>query len=284
MIILKSKNATVMRVPKTGSTSLETAIRMSGCIGDGDICPEVEDSFLPSVNLPEAYTTYTANLRKTRSSIRQKRQAEEPLTAEEQAFVERSQANAQNNTFYGIPLHHCTLDDLTNTDSLGSIGFLTEEQIYSFNHYAVLRHPLKRLMSGIVFAHKMRVGNRSVPLVMEEFHNDVLENNELNSLVYRKQIDYFTYKGETHHNGNRIVTPVIFEDYTNEVNATITALGGTPLAEIPKFKSQHANRMLDEDKPTIETWLDPYPDVKQVVLDFYAEDIALWEEVNGQSI
>ena len=42
--------------------------------------------------------------------------------------------------------------------------------------------------------------------------------------------------------------------------------------------------MLDEDKPTVETWIDPYPEVKQAILDFYAEDVALWEEVNGQSI
>ena len=284
MIILKSKNAIVMRVPKTGSTSLETAIRMSGCLADGDIGTSVEDSFLPELNIPEVYTAYRENQTSLRSSIRQKRQAEEPLTAEEQAFVDKAQANRQNNTFHGLGLHHGTLDDLTNTESLGSLGILTEEQIYSFNHYAVLRHPLKRLISGIVFAHNMRNGGRtSVPLVMSDFHTQVLEQG-LRGLVYRKQIDYFTYKGETHHNGNRIVTPVIFEDYTNEVNTTITALGGTPLAEIPKFKSQHASRMLDEDKPTIETWLDPYPDVKQVILDFYAEDIALWEEVNGQSI
>ena len=275
MIILHSKRATVMRVPKTGSTSLETAIRMSGCLGDGDLGTSVEDSFLPELNMPEVYRTLLSNFRVMRREIRQKRQTEEPLTAEEQAFVDKQQLNRQNKTFHGLGLQHGTLDDLTNTESLvGPLGILTEEQIYDYNHYAALRNPLKRLISAINF--------RAVPLKMEEFHEKVLGEGLIN-LVYRRQIDYFTYKGETHHEGSRIVTPLLFEDYTNEVNKTITALGGTPLAEIPKFKSQHASRMLDEDKPTIETWLDPYPDVKQVVLDFYAEDIALWEEVSGQS-
>lgn len=273
-----------MRVPKTGSTTLETAVRMAGCLADGDVSPAVEDSFLPAVGLPEAYVDHTRSIRNTRSSLNRKRvEGIEDYTAEEQAFIDKTRSNTENNTFYDINLHHATLDDMTHPDSLQSFGFLTEEQIYQYDHYAVLRHPMKRLISCIIFAHAMRFGNRQVPLIMEDFHKEVLEQG-LRGLVYRKQIDYFTYKGETHHNGKRIVTPIIFEDYANEVNKTITALGGTPLAEIPKFKSQHARRMLEEDKPTIEAWIDPYPEVKQAILDFYAEDIALWEEVNGQSI
>ena len=284
MIILHSKNATIMRVPKTGSTSLETAIRMTGCLGDGDISPAVEDSFLEQVNLPEDYVSRLNDIAALNQSIRKKRiENNTDYTTEEQNHIDSSRAGRENNTFKTVNLQHSTLDALTDPEILQPFGFLTEEQIYNYNHYAFIRNPLKRLISGVIFAHSMKFGGRAVPLRMEKFHEQVLDEGLL-GLVYRKQIDYFTYKGETHHEGSRIVTPLLFEDYTNEVNKTIAALGGTPLAEIPKFKSQHASRMLDEDKPTIETWLDPYPDVKQAILDFYAEDVALWEETSGRTI
>jgi hypothetical protein len=273
-----------MRIPKTGSTTLETSVRMAGCMGEGDVSPAVEDSFLPQVNIPMSYTEHKAHKRSLMVSINKKRiEGVEDLTDEEQQLLLKIKENNDNNTFYDVNLHHATLDDLTHPDSLQQFGFLTEEQIYQYNHYAVLRHPMKRLISCIIFAHSMRYGSRPVPLVMKEFHKEVLERG-FRGLAYRKQIDYFKYKGETHYDGKRLVTPLLFEDYTNEVNKTIVALGGTALAEIPKFKSQHANRIMDEDKPTIETWIDPYPEVKQVILDFYAEDIALWEEISGQSI
>ena len=288
MIISHTNQSIVMRVPKTGSTSLEASVRIAGCVSNTDTATSVEDTNIPELNIPETYTSFRSDRADLDRSIRKKvRDAQAAnstpeFTTEEQDLIDLRRTNAENGTFKKVGLHHATLDDLTDEESFGWVNLATEEQILSYDNYATIRNPLKRAISSYVFV-MTRNGSSRVPFTIDDFHEFVL-GGRISGMAFRKQIDYFKYKGETHNNGSRIVTPILFETYTDSVMSVISDIGGVQLGVLPKFKSNNDRLFPEGDKPTVETWIDPYPEVKQAILDFYAEDIALWEEVSGQSI
>jgi len=279
MIILYSKNATISRVPKTGSTTLESSIRFSpGCFADGDRSASVDDSGIPPINVSD-YEAVQSSQRTLNHSIRDKRDnSPNDYTAEEQAHITFRQNQIQNNSFKRIPLPHSTVSDLVDTDSWGDLNYLTTSQLESFNHYAFIRNPLERILSGFLFVWHVRRNHR-VPLEVSMFHDHINSDEFGTGLVYRKQIDYFK------HEGTQIVTPMLFENYENEMNNLITTLGGAPLREYPKFKSNLSDRfMLTDPKPSVENWIEPYSDIKDKILNHYSEDVTLWQNTSGQTL
>ena len=69
------------------------------------------------------------------------------------------------------------------------------------------------------------------------------------------------------------------------MNNLITTLGGTPLREYPKFKSNLTDRfMLTDPKPSAENWIEPYSDIKDKILNHYSEDVTLWQNTSGQTL
>jgi len=279
MIILYSKNATISRVPKTGSTTLESSIRFSpGCFADGDRSTTVDDSRIPSVNIGDYETIQTARTALVHS-IRDKRDnSPQNYTADEQSLIDFRKNQRQNNLFKKIPLPHSTLSDLVDSESWGGLNYLTTSQLQSFNHYAFIRNPLKRIISGFLFVWHVRRNHR-VPVGVTEFHDHINSDNFGSGLVYRKQIDYFK------HEGTQIVTPMLFENYETEMNNLITTLGGTPLREYPNFKANLSDRfMLKDPKPSVENWIEPYSDIKDKILNHYSEDVTLWQNTSGQTL
>ena len=280
MIILYSKNSTILRVPKTGSTTLQSAIRFApGCFSEGDRSTGVDDPNLSSSNV-DVYNTFLGQRSSISQSIRSKKinaranKTDAVFTDEEQALIELRANRVSNNTFQQMPLIHSTLDDMTDENGWSFLNYITEEQIQSFNHYAYIRNPLKRLISAYLFS-----WNPIVPLSISNFHNFVNSDDFARGLVYRKQIDYFKYNNEI------IVTPLLFENYETEMNNLITTLGGTCLSEYPKFKSGSINRLsLEDPKPSVENWIEPYSDIKNKILNHYSEDVTLWQNTSGETL
>lgn len=279
MIILYSKNATISRVPKTGSTTLESSIRFSpGCFADGDRAASVNDSSIPSINVSD-YEEVQAQRRILNLSIRDKRDnSPHDYTEEEQTHITFRRNQIQNNLFKRMPLPHSTVSDLVDSESWGDLNYLTTSQLQSFNHYAFIRNPLKRILSGFLFVWHVR-RNFRIPLEVSMFHDHINSSEFGTGLVYRKQIDYFK------HEGTQIVTPMLFENYETEMNNLITTLGGTPLREYPNFKSKLSDRfMLTDPKPSVENWIEPYSDIKDKILNHYSEDVTLWQNTSGQTL
>jgi hypothetical protein len=296
MIILYSKETTFLRVPKTGSTSLEASLRFAGCLQEGDLSSAVEDANLPEVNIPVDYVEYRNHNREIGRTISNKltqlrsqyndlteEQIQLAMTEEEYDRYLWIKERRENQDFKNVGLHHATLSNLVNSDSLGWLNLLTEQQVYQFNNYAFIRNPLSRVISSFIFSGAGGTIPRTMPINIQIFHEHINEN-KLKSLVNRNQIDYFKYNGETHHNGNRIVIPLLFENYTNEMSNVITQLGLNPLYEYPRFKSGNTNGYGPESKPTVETWIEPYPEIKDKIIERFSEDVELWEEVSGQKI
>lgn len=280
MIILYSKNSTILRVPKTGSTTLQASIRFSpGCFSEGDRSTGVDDANLSPINIDDYVSFFNQRLELSRS-IRSKRidaradGTDAVFTDDEQALINLRTERASNNTFTQTPLPHSTLDDLTDENSWAFLNYLTSEQIQSFNHYAFIRNPLKRIISGYLFS-----WNRIIPLTISNFHDFVNSDDFARGLVFRRQIDYFKYNNEV------IVTPLLFENYETEMNNLITTLGGTCLSEYPKFKSGLVNTLsLSDPKPSVENWIEPYSDIKDKILNYYSEDVTLWQNTSGQTL
>ena len=280
MIILYSKNSTILRVPKTGSTTLQSSIRFSpGCFGEGDRSTGVDDANLSPINIDDYVSFFNQRLSLIQSIRNKKIDArangtDAIFTDDEQVLIDLQTEKASNNTFNQIPLAHSTLDDLTDENSWGFLNYLTTEQIQSFNHYAFIRNPLKRIISGYLFS-----WSRIIPLTISNFYNFVNSDDFAKGLVFRKQIDYFKYNNEL------IVTPLLFENYETEMNNLITTLGGTCLSEYPKFKSGLMNTLsLSDPKPSVENWIEPYSDIKDKILNHYSEDVTLWQNTSGQTL
>jgi hypothetical protein len=283
MIILYSKNTTILRVPKTGSTSLEASVRFApGCMAPGDMATGLDDANLKPRGFPQNLEDYYADTQALRRTIYDKRQeatstgVPPTFTTEEQAIVDIRATNRLNDEFRSNGLHHSTLNDFIDPLTYGPLNVLTEAQILSFTHYAFIRNPLKRVISAFLF--KRYVRDRRTPVGVEQFHADVL-NGELKRLVYRDQVDYFKFQG------NIIVTPLLFETYVPSVRSLILTLGGTPLNEYPRFKSENRNNLsLIDPQPSVANWITPFPAIKQAIIDRYSEDVALWEATSGLTL
>lgn len=284
MIILNSKNSTILRVPKTGSTSFEASIRFApGLTQPGDFVTAVDDANLIERGTPQALDDMRTARAALVESIRSKKDLEEPnYTQEEQDFIDFRQAQRENDTFEYIPLPHSTLEDIVNPDTWGPAGLITDQQISNYTHYAFIRNPLKRALSCFLFMKTVRQNYREF-IRMSDFHDVVLkprsEPGSMRGLVYRQQIDYFKYQGSI------IVTPLLFENYTQSLDWVITQLGVNPLNEYPRFKNSEAAKLRILDGPAnVENWIEPYPTIKQAILNRYSEDVTLWEQTSGQTL
>lgn len=276
MIVLHSKQIVLPRVPKTGSTSIEVAVRMAGCLDPAtDVASELVEYGFPGINLNADYVDAVATLRKavklrTRTPPSEMSEADRQVVAQAYDLSNPSPNVRVGPNLENLPLGHACL----NTTVAKYPWALTEQQVMDYTIYVPVRHPLKRAISAFMF-----IGPRIKRSLraMEAFHSTVL-NGDLRSLVYRPQSDYLNYSGQ------RVATPVYHENFADTLDFLITQCGGTPLAEYPKMANSEIFIDPNRDPPTVENWIDPYPEVKAVLMERYADDIALWNEVTGQTI
>jgi hypothetical protein len=104
MIISHKNKFTLMRVPKTGSTSLEASVRFCGAVHEDDICSGTEDAYLPVQNIPLSYKEEVISHMHLLKIARAKQNFKFKLTDEEQQRLDYPHK-------WMFFLEHSTLDD-----------------------------------------------------------------------------------------------------------------------------------------------------------------------------
>tara|TARA_B100001093_G_scaffold429909_1_gene425356 strand:+ start:96 stop:980 length:885 start_codon:yes stop_codon:yes gene_type:complete len=294
MIISHSKETIILRTPKTGSTTLETCIRMTCDLKYDTYCSGIDDSHLKGIFYDKNHIDLHGYYKNLAISIDNKiglygRDAS--FTEEERSFIDVetqlkektmfSDKYYYNNFFNNI---HYTLDDIMYDHShnlFRRCNILTEEQINSYKIYAFIRNPLERVISSFLFTKDLQSKKdpmlAHMPIDENNFHEYVLSNNVPYAIVNCKQSNYHKYDDK------RIVTPLLFEDFKKSIDTVVTHMGGVSPYELPRFKSKHIyeNKI---KKPTVDTWINPYPKIRDMLCEIYHEDIEMWEELSGKKV
>lgn len=275
MIILHSKRAVILRTPKTGSTSLEASLRFSGCIGTEDICSACDDANLPEINVPNQVAQDIEERRLVhRQALEEQLWARQEkrdtvLSRRQRHIMKDANLTPRDLGFKHVGMAHAVIDDIVGDDGLGRHEMLDQGAMDGegrYQGYAFIRNPFSRLISAYLFSNRRGISSK------EGFHAVVAEG-ETNTLVYRDQCDYFKVGGElVRTDGTPYVSPLLFEEFTEELEGLIVRLGGMPLAEYPRFKGSRDSRA------SVGDWIDPYPDIKAAIEQRYSEDFSLWHQ------
>jgi hypothetical protein len=80
--------------------------------------------------------------------------------------------------------------------------------------------------------------------------------------------DWFHYRGE------KIVEPLIFDNWADEASRMITELGFHPLSVYPRFKQDGgAQKRFPKGNPKAKDFIDPFPDIKKFIHEHFQQDI-----------
>ena len=290
MIISHTNKSIIMRTPKTGSTTLETAIRMSVKTNEGDFASTTDDSQLPEIYSCPRHKEYIESYVDLVSISNQRIRNGETLSDAEVSKLKNGPnyiESRETRDLYTLPsLSHGVLDDLVSKNQIWhTFDIIKEEQIEEYTSYAFIRNPLKRVLSGFIFMlermgsnHDQNPMRDKIPITIEVF-KDYIEWHTLdNSLVTRAQADYHKFNGEI------IATPLLFENYKQSIDYVTHQMGGHALHELPMFKSRHSLIQIMNEKPTVETWINPYPEIRDILCERYHEDIEMWEKLSGKKV
>lgn len=319
MIISHSKKAIFWRTPKTASETATLVFRLAGLLdkdSDRDFCTAGAESGLPGINIPTSLKyemDHDAQMRrliqakgqKLRKEIIENPETDSTLELgdEEKEFIKKS--NEQKHyPFSGPPIIHSTADTFID-GALKDHNIITRDELYEYDNYAYIRNPIKRFVSAYVFQQKVsyeiaaKRGKTLPPFDylfhIDDFHNVVknlkdkyfAKDRVYSVTLYRPQIDFFRIEGETHKDGKRLVEPLLFEDMVNEGNRMLKNHGCfSEVKEWPKLNTQaeQGKQIGFSEKPEAASWVDPYPEIKELLLDFYKEDVELWEELSGEKV
>lgn len=264
MIISHKNKFILLRVPKTGSTSLEASVRFCGAVDKDDVCSKTEDAFLPSQNIPETYKKECQRHSMILNIARQKLKIKAELSSQESALL----TYPHKWMFF---LEHNTLDDFFDIGYFSKLNLLTEEQANEYTTYGFFRDPFERYLSSFVF-YQVWSGAREKkekPITKEEFHKFTKEELHTNiNILFRPQSDYFHFKGK------RIGKPLMFNNWTSEASRMITEIGFHPLKVYPKFKeSGGAKKRFPNGNPKVKDWVTPYPEIVEKITEHFIKDI-----------
>jgi len=151
-------------------------------------------------------------------------------------------------------------------------GFITEVQLNSYTCYAALRDPFARAVSAFCHA------TAGQPLMNDmTFKDTVLKGKDL-GLLQKPQVEYHFY------NGQKVCTPINFQDFQAAVNAMIEVAGqhsnAGPYLTFPVMPNFNRTRG-KEAGHNRSNFVDAHPDTKARLTSDLAEDIALYESVYG---
>lgn len=166
---------------------------------------------------------------------------------------------------------HATLQALVDH------GVLTDEQLRTYDIYAFVRNPYERFVSG--YYHTTMVGDLGKSgLNAQQF----LDRRKLYpgkseyftpQIVGRPQHLWFTYKGR------RVVKPLCFDHYDDEIRFMLKRCGGWIFPEIPVINRSQADYRC-ASRPTVKQWgaeLALHPEIKKEIEHEYKEDFDLYE-------
>lgn len=247
MIISHSLKAIFLRVPKTGSTSFEATLRMSGIFDFGiDQLTTVDDIGLPRVNLSEEF-----GFNYFRDAVRVRTK---PISANSPLLKDPP-----------VPWGHATVSDIVRKN------LISESKIDEYKVYAFVRDPYDRAISAWQMTNRTRVNSK------EQFEKywelgGPADQDDPRGLVLKPQKDFFTLNGQMLTN----IRPLLFEDYEKEVRSVISEYNGMQLAELPRFKSRIASPITKEPGFITEN-------TAQLIEQRCQEDIDFWNPIYESS-
>lgn len=291
MIISHSKKSIILRTPKTGSTTLETSIRMTVPLDSNlDFASATDDSQLPEIYNCPIHKEHIESHVELNDKSRQKIRNSQELTEDEKLKLQTGPnyiETKKSHDVYTLPsLSHGVLDDLVSKNQIWhTFDIIKEEQIEEYTSYAFIRNPLERVLSAFIFTlersglnHNDNPMRGRIPITHDTLRDFVNNHTSDNSLVSRFQLDYHKFNGEI------VATPLLFENYKQSIDYTTQQMGGNILYELPRFKSRHSLIKLMNEKPTVEKWINPYPDIRDKLCEMYHEDIEVWERLSGKKV
>ena len=272
MIISHKNKFILLRVPKTGSTSLEASVRFCGAVDPSDICSQTEDANLSVQNIPQTYKMECQRHTKLTSIAHQKVKMGAELSTQESALL----AYPHKWMFF---FEHNTLDDLFNIGYYKKLNLITEEQTREYNTYGFFRDPFERYLSSFIF-YQVWSGAKTrntKPITIEEFHKfteKTLHKN--NNILFRPQVHYFYFKGE------QIVKPLLFDNWAEEASRMIKEIGFHPLKVYPRFKEAgQAKNRFPNGNPKVKDWITPYGNIVDNITEHFEEDIEFYKKIKN---
>jgi hypothetical protein len=263
MIISHTNKFTLLRVPKTGSTSLEASVRFCGAVDETDMASKTEDAFLPMQNIP-CYKKKVMLFKEMLSIAERKKKMGMKLTEEERKCL-------RDKPRWMIFFEHNTLDDVMDSDFWSDLGLINHKQIMTYRHYGFLRDPIERYVSSFIFYQvwRGRKLGKTLPITVEAFHEFTYNQLTTNdNILFRPQKDWFHYRGE------KIVEPLIFDNWSSEASRMIKELGFHPLTVYPRFKEDGgAKKRFPNGNPKAKDFIDPFPNIKNFIHEHFKEDI-----------
>lgn len=267
MIISHKNKFILLRVPKTGSTSLEASVRFCGAVDKYDICSKTEDAFLPAQNLPVSYKNEVQRHMQLLQVVKIKQKYNFKLTDEE-----KQRLNYPHKWMFFM--EHNTLDDFFKIPCFSKLNLISKKQISEYKHYGFLRDPVERYLSSFVFYQVWSGKGKQKPITVEEFHKFTLKELKNNdNILFRPQKEYFYFEGK------QIAEPLLFNNWASEASRMIKEIGFHPLTVYPRFKEDGgAKKRLNNKKPKVADWVDSYANIKDYISDHFHEDIEFYKK------
>lgn len=241
MIISHAKKFAFFRVPKCGSTTSEFMLRLSDAFDDNvDIMTQCFGGFKMK-NIPAALF---ARIKKREQFIR---------GGNLQMFdgPRRPENMPKQGDVAGLSVAHMTPSDAIDH------GIITIEQLREYDCYAFIRDPHDRYVSAFIFGG----GPLAIPEIMLK---SALRPGFSMGLVEKPQWNWFYVDGE------QVVEPLDFSNYTEELKHLIVGIGGYPFAQIPRINEATArlNKVTNDEYYT--------ENARQLVAQKFTRDITMW--------
>jgi hypothetical protein len=268
MIISHKHKYTLMRVPKTGSTSLEASVRFCGAVHEDDICSNTEDAYLPTQNLPEQIRKELVQAHRYREIVKQKVKYKFELTKKESLMKKYGRQ-------WDLFMEHNTLDDWINIPHYSKHNLISKKQILEYKHYGFLREPIERYLSSFCFYQMWTSRTEKKPITVEAFHDFTLnELKDHENILFRPQKDYFYFQGK------QIAEPLMFKNWSSEASRMIKEIGFHPLKVYPMFKENGgaAKQRPDHVRPLVSDWVDKHSKIKEFIDEYFREDIKFYNQ------
>lgn len=239
MILSHKHKFLYLRVPKSGSSTTQFMLRMSGVWGEEDC---LSASFRGA---PEFPAVNYQNLRVAR----------------------------RDGSFDENPENFCKRGPHATPKDLIKHGYLTEEQLYEYDCYAVFRNPYKRFLSGI--AHEQR---RFVnPVTFNRLCHKYLSGEGITAanerdynLLTIPQYLYFFYKDEL------VVNLLDFRNFKDNIYEMLDRVGSYKFPIIPRMNVRSFWR---HDFDENDFWTE---ETLQLFEGDYARDLEFYKEIYGE--
>lgn len=232
------------RVPKTGSTTAEALLRLSGAFDQNDyMTPNIGlNCTLPA----EAMNNIKEELRGL--------------------LVDRGPAR-MNGSMFDHALESSLWSYVAHLTPAEAIRhkLITLEQLKEYKSFAFLRNPAERHLSA--FAHL----SGSTTVLPDQYHKAVLEDKIPQGILTKPSVDYFLLNGE------QVLQPLWFSDYDSEIQRVIGIAGGYIFKEIPRLNPSRGTKPIKNKERYFTA------QVNKKLAKVLADDIKFFfQMINGQ--